>query len=462
MHEIVTVSLSHRSNHLATQWFNVQERNLYCKEYDPNIFLSARKDQVTKTVSYSPRALLWDAKTGNGSLGFHEFQNTGDYYYGEQSEDKAPKDQEAELFVAPRIEKSQYQKALDAGHELPELHAQNTKYWSDYSHLLYQPSSINILNSWYHNVSNPNEPDFENLGQQKFKDFQLGYDEFMANYCNNFFDDNFRRQLEECDALQGFNVITDTDNAWGGFTTALLEELRNELPKKNLITWAANESDPSLSGKPLSKTALVVARNKVKTILGLAAESDLVVPLYCQPELSNWDVSSMLCPAYDAVNSVFSQKNPEQRKSMEYFIQQLTCGEQLRNVVTNVKLDGKELGFPSSMIGFQNSHKNYHQFSQCVIERISSPPVHKAPKSLYTFAFNRPQTLSNGSCTAEHYKLELSQTSLSRITFRSWYDVYKRYAKSDVDRDEILEDLGNRSSVYEHGWYDDEDSGDDL
>lgn len=60
----------------------------------------------------------------------------------------------------------------------------------------------------------------------------LDYDRFTENYLQEFFDGNLHRELEKCDTLQGFNLVSDMESGWGGFSSALLVELRNELPKK--------------------------------------------------------------------------------------------------------------------------------------------------------------------------------------------------------------------------------------
>ena len=91
MQEIVTIGASHRANHLVTQFFNCQEQNLYVKDstnsLDPSFFLHPNVDELTKTVSYYPRALLWEARNGFGSLGTYQYiPGSTDYYYQEDNE----------------------------------------------------------------------------------------------------------------------------------------------------------------------------------------------------------------------------------------------------------------------------------------------------------------------------------------------------------------------------------------
>ena len=211
MHEVVTISVSQRANHLTTQFFNIQEGYLQLSKEqqinDSKIFLNPTIDKVSKTISFAPRALLWDARTGNGSLGTYQYSDTQDYHFG--NEDKL----EAQTVIKthPVIPKSDYQSALDAGVPLPSLNKKNTNYWSDYSKLIYSPSSFNTLKDWYHDVANPNQPDFQNLGERRFDRYSTGYDEFTENYLQDFFDGNLHTELEKCDTLQGLNIVTDVE-----------------------------------------------------------------------------------------------------------------------------------------------------------------------------------------------------------------------------------------------------------
>lgn len=51
-----------------------------------------------------------------------------------------------------------------------------------------------------------------------------------------------RKFAEECDSLQGFQITFDND-AFGGFSSALLEDLRDDYPKASVLAF------PILSGE---------------------------------------------------------------------------------------------------------------------------------------------------------------------------------------------------------------------
>nr|CAI6681292.1 BPK_HP1_G0043600.mRNA.1.CDS.1 [Saccharomyces cerevisiae] len=54
MHEVVTISVSQRANHLTTQFFNIQEGYLQLSKEqqvnDSKIFLNSVVDKVSKTI----------------------------------------------------------------------------------------------------------------------------------------------------------------------------------------------------------------------------------------------------------------------------------------------------------------------------------------------------------------------------------------------------------------------------
>lgn len=59
------------------------------------------------------------------------------------------------------------------------------------------------------------------------------------NHEHDVLDRDLRLWLEECDALQGLQLLTSTDDAWGGFASKYVEALRDELGKKSIWVWGA-------------------------------------------------------------------------------------------------------------------------------------------------------------------------------------------------------------------------------
>jgi Tubulin domain len=65
-------------------------------------------------------------------------------------------------------------------------------------------------------------------------------------------DRDLRPFAEECDQLQGFQIFSGTDNAWGGFLASYLDNLRDEFGKTSIWVWGLE------AGQRVSKVRLEV------------------------------------------------------------------------------------------------------------------------------------------------------------------------------------------------------------
>ncbi|CAH01379.1 Dml1p [Kluyveromyces lactis] len=468
MREIINVSVSHRSNHLITQFYNCLEPLLHDADQENDVFLNPNIDKVSKTVSYTPRALLWDAKLGNGSLGTYQYVSENDYADTLDSEQGATAKTAHRVQTHDRIRKSPYQLALDQGATvLPKINDEIAKYWSDYSKLIYDPSSFNTLQDWYHDAANQQKaPNFQNLRQVYFDNYETGSNQFRENYSNEFFDSNLHQQLEKCDSLQGFNIITELDNGWGGFSSSMLLELKDELPKVSYHTYGWNQDDVCSLKEPVhsTKTKFQMLCNKIRATIALSQESDLFFPLYANTKEAFWRSTGETVLLFDSVNSVFhgSRKqaatNSNMRK-MSHLTNALTLGESKRNIVSKLNVDEyNSFSFYDRMPLYKNSKKPSHTFTQCEIDRVN----HKE-SSMFHFT-TYPWTNSDTIPDTHHSCAEsvIGVTEKPRDVLKTWEDLVSRYFRYDSDREEIKDHLGTLSLEYEHGWYDDDDSDLDL
>lgn len=55
-------------------------------------------------------------------------------------------------------------------------------------------------------------------------------------------DRDLRPFVEECDQMQGFQIITGADDAWAGFASKYLEGLRDEFGRKSVWVWGLEEA----------------------------------------------------------------------------------------------------------------------------------------------------------------------------------------------------------------------------
>lgn len=145
------------------------------------------------------------------------------------------------------IQPSAYQTHLDAGLDPPPLTASTVRYWSDYSRVYYHPKSLVQLSEF--DVNDSLMP-FEKwrVGMELFEKLERDVD---------LVDRDLRPFVEECDGMQGIQIITGVDDAWGGWASGWLERLRDEYGKLSLWTWGLGDQGGNM-GIPRARTFLLV------------------------------------------------------------------------------------------------------------------------------------------------------------------------------------------------------------
>src|SRR5687767_4269044 len=119
------------------------------------------------------------------------------------------------------LQPSEYQQSLDAGTPAPKLTTSSVRYWSDFSRVYYHPRSLVQLYDYELNSS-----------IQPFDRFAAGAELFSTlDKDDDIVDRDFRPFVEECDRMQGIQVFTGLDDAWGGFAGEYVEALRDEYGK---------------------------------------------------------------------------------------------------------------------------------------------------------------------------------------------------------------------------------------
>jgi hypothetical protein len=76
---------------------------------------------------------------------------------------------------------------------------------------------------------------FENwsAGEELFKNLDKEVD---------LIDRDIRPFVEECDQMQGFQLFTGADDAWGGFAAQYLDNMLDEYGKKSIWIWAVEDT----------------------------------------------------------------------------------------------------------------------------------------------------------------------------------------------------------------------------
>jgi hypothetical protein len=180
------------------------------------------------------------------------------------------------------LQPSEYQQSLDAGTPAPKLTTSSVRYWSDFSRVYYHPRSLVQLYDYELNSS-----------IQPFDRFAAGAELFSTlDKDDDIVDRDFRPFVEECDRMQGIQVFTGLDDAWGGFAGEYVEALRDEYGKSCVWVWGAQSP---AAGVQREKRRLRMA-NTAQSLNRLCSSASMVVPMSLPtgrlPSGINLDVSS--------------------------------------------------------------------------------------------------------------------------------------------------------------------------
>jgi hypothetical protein len=180
--------------------------------------------------TFTPRALIYDLKGAFGSM-----RKINALY--EPEDDRSILDQPGVWPSKPIVQRTQaipqstYQEHLDAGLDPPALSTSSVRYWSDYSRVFYHPKSIAQLSEF--DVNDKLMP-FEqwDVGMELFEKLEREVD---------LVDRDLRPFIEECDGIQGLQIFTGVDDAWGGWASGWIERLRDEYGKMSIWTWGLGD-----------------------------------------------------------------------------------------------------------------------------------------------------------------------------------------------------------------------------
>ncbi|CDR39938.1 CYFA0S04e00716g1_1 [Cyberlindnera fabianii] len=466
MHETINFSLSQRANHLSTHFYNAQESYLsYTKPAsetpnDPNVFFKPTRSNGT--VSYTPRALLWDMNGGFGSLGQFE--------YFPQSTDGD--DAVGNVIKRERVPKSKYQTALDEGQPLPKLNKEDTRYWSDYSRVIFEPKSYNVLQKWeFDPVKYPKGR--LAMGQEReFVGYDLGVEEWKNDYTGvEFLEDKYRVALEECDLVNGLNVVSEIDSAWGGFSSELLSELRDDYnPKTSIFTWGLYD------GRNMQSLSIKEKISRIRTFLELQKNSSLFFPLGIPKNTPVgfdptclWQVTGLQNMIFESVQVLGSQR--ENNINFHTIESNFKLGSN-RHLVGSI-----EATVGSTTYNFNNTFfptaKEPHTFSTSTIHRpsqLSGEPLEVQASTskdrtttnyittqAFPIADSYPPDLISSQ---DNLTVTLKSTSAPRKSLQEMKTYVSKFIKGD-ERADMINDLETLAAEYEHGWTDSDDDSDD-
>lgn len=463
MHETLNISLSQRSNHLITHFYNTQLAyldglsSLKDSPVDPSCGFKTVKKY--NTVDLVPRCLMWDMKGGSGALSKFEYAG-GDNNDNDDGQNYVHVEQE-------RVEKNAYQKSLDLNQPLPKLNKSMTKYWSDYSNVIYDVKSFNFLKDWEFDPDTYKKGRLVSGQTKEFVGYELGVEEWKEDYQGvEFMEENYRTMLEECDLINGINIISEVDSAWGGFSGELLDDLRdNYNPKNDIVVWGLNGVEPFKQLKNPLKLS------KIQTVMKFLDQASLIVSLSLPTFPVSWGIESDVFWQTEAIESIlfesFNVLNSQKMNSvrMNTLINDITLGENRKLVSgVNTKLYGEELSFVNTI-----ETKSNYEFSNL---KITRPPILGAEENsgtsssrtqkLYStkdLPFPNMHTFPEGIVnTADNVSVAFTTESCTRSTFLEMKEFASRYVRN-ADREDLISQLSVHAEHYESGFYtDDEDS----
>lgn len=234
--EVLTLAFGHYSSHLATNFFNIQEATF---SYNPNFSSGINhgvlfRENPRRSHLLTPRLILVDDENALGYLsqeGFYK-ENELDTNITENDPSviyKRPSWGRNEFLSDFIREKQRIRNEatpcqdflLKSSYDLSD----NIKSWSDYVVPEFDEKTIITLpkkTEYYE--------DYEN-----FTCFDSGSALWHKTNLSDEVEDNVRFFLEECDNLQGFQVLTDCDNGYAGISSGCTELLKDEYSKKDII-----------------------------------------------------------------------------------------------------------------------------------------------------------------------------------------------------------------------------------
>ena len=194
------------------------------------------------------------------------------------------------------IEKAAYQQHLEEGLPAPQLNPQSIRYWSDFSRIFYHPRSIVQLNEY---ELNSRLMPFEkwDVGEELFSSLDKEHD---------LLDRDLRPFAEECDQLQGLQLFTGIDDAWGGFAARYMDRLRDEFGKTSIWVWGFEDGARVEREKHMLRMV-----NTARTIHEVSSQASAFVPVADPPRSlpgyvgmdrsSQWHTSALVTTAVETM-----------------------------------------------------------------------------------------------------------------------------------------------------------------
>ncbi|XP_071964705.1 protein misato homolog 1-like [Antedon mediterranea] len=307
--ELITIQCGHFSNFVGTHFWNIQE-STFC--YDINQASSQVKEinhdvlyregkTIMNEVTYTPRliaidlkdslktlsveGILYDCNTleessdvrwagdvtlhNSSSLPKNQFlldlEKQDDLIGSTASNEDDDSSQEADTTEMNEDELNQEQSIPLSIEERTYNLDDSVEVWSDFLRCHLHPKSVAIIKEYAHQSE-----------LEPFEIFSQGTNLWKNGKVSDQMENHLHFYTEECDHLQGFQVLVDFYNGFSGFGSSLLESLSDEYGSKGIFTVGVSPSTFS-EGIPKHDSQRII--NAALAFPSLADYSSLFTPV---------------------------------------------------------------------------------------------------------------------------------------------------------------------------------------
>jgi hypothetical protein len=333
MHEILTIQSGPRANYLCTHFWNAQ---LSYQTYPPSPPSPVNHDihfraglAADRSETYLPRTLIYDFKPAFGTLARINALDTA--LTGDPADAELWNGPVKTIQAGARVEASPYATALEEGTEGVKPTVATTKYFADFASTFFHPRSLRPLTSPYPSTANAaatSSSSQKGGPPPQFSSFSHGSELFSTYDADgDAMDTDVRSWMEEADAPQGIQFFSSTHDAWGGFATKYMEQLRDEYPKLSIWFYGCDGPAPTVGSSQAAQAKLRLrerARNAAQSLGEIGALASAYIPLGVPARLpdwvqldrgSEWHVGGLLAAAVESAGLTGRMKADDGRRA---------------------------------------------------------------------------------------------------------------------------------------------------
>uniref|UniRef100_A0A3B5MLF8 Protein misato homolog 1 n=1 Tax=Xiphophorus couchianus TaxID=32473 RepID=A0A3B5MLF8_9TELE len=290
--ELITLQLGHYSNFVGTHWWNLQDASL-C--YDPGSAPppEVQSDSVFRegqtpggSVTYTPRLIAMDLKS------LRTLRQEGSLYDGGSVTVHKHSQPEKNCFLEDleKLDMDSFNSQLTRVQKNYRLEGSVTV-WSDFLRLHLHPRSVAVIHQFNHDRE-----------AHRLETFGQGESVLQGALLDEL-EDRLHFFVEECDYLQGFQVLCDLEDGFAGLGSKVTELLQDSYGGRGILTWGMA---PVVHRDSRDRYHLL---NAALGTVNMAAHSSLFCPLTLLQAALWYHSSAILALALDALTVPYRLRN---------------------------------------------------------------------------------------------------------------------------------------------------------